>query len=41
MSLGVENESPIRGVTSVDKVAILNVEGTGTSAVNWRESAQP
>jgi aspartokinase len=29
----VENESPIRGITSVDQVALLNVEGTGTSAV--------
>ena len=28
-----ENESPIRGITSVDNVALLNVEGTGTSAV--------
>mmetsp|Transcript_19002 Transcript_19002/g.48628 ORF Transcript_19002/g.48628 Transcript_19002/m.48628 type:complete len:985 (+) Transcript_19002:66-3020(+) len=26
-------ESPIRGITSVDNVCILNVEGTGTSAV--------
>jgi len=26
-------ESPIRGITSVDNVAILNIEGTGTSAV--------
>ena len=28
-----ENESPIRGITSVDNVCILNIEGTGTSAV--------
>ena len=28
-----DKESPIRGITSVDKVALLNVEGTGTSAV--------
>ena len=26
-------ESPIRGITSIDNVAILNIEGTGTSAV--------
>lgn len=26
-------ESPIKGITSVDNVAILNIEGTGTSAV--------
>jgi aspartokinase/homoserine dehydrogenase 1 len=28
-----QGESPIRGITSVDNVAILNIEGTGTSAV--------
>jgi len=28
-----EDESPIRGITSVDNVAILNIEGTGTSEV--------
>ena len=28
-----ENESPIRGITSVDNVCIVNVEGTGSSAV--------
>ena len=28
-----EDESPIRGITSIDNVAILNIEGTGTSAV--------
>ena len=28
-----ENESPIRGITSIDNVALLNVEGTGTSVV--------
>ena len=26
-------ESPIRGITSIDNVAILNIEGTGTSSV--------
>ena len=29
-----ENESPIRGITSVDNVCIVNVEGTGSSAVD-------
>jgi len=28
-----DDESPIRGITSVDNVAILNIEGTGVSAV--------
>ena len=27
-------EAPIKGITSVDNVAILNIEGTGTSAVS-------
>jgi len=28
-----EDESPIKGITSIDNVAILNIEGTGASAV--------
>jgi len=28
-----EDESPIKGITSIDNVAIINIEGTGASAV--------
>ena len=34
-----ENESPIRGITSVDNVAIVNLEGSGIASlpdVNYR-----